>query len=137
MKPLAQWSGQAKLILTMAVVFALILAVGLLTERRGPSPSERQASQAASESARKRQLWVYEMQERVKRNLKDADSAVFRNVSLSEKSGAPVVCGEVNSKNSFGGMSGFQRFISAGEIQALEEQMGRGEMDKAWAQLCN
>ncbi|MCD9005185.1 hypothetical protein LDO31_02850 [Luteimonas sp. XNQY3] len=92
---------------------------------------------AAREADRKDQNYTYEMQRRVQRNLKDPASAEFRNVHLSKKSGAPVVCGEVNSKNSFGGMGGYQRFVSAGDIQALEEQMGAGEMDKTWAQVCN
>ena len=47
--------------------------------------------------------------------LKDCGSARFRNVRfiMSKKtdgSMAPIVCGEVNAKNSYGGYEGFQPF---------------------------
>jgi len=41
-------------------------------------------------------------------NLKDPDSAKFRNVVAIRG----VVCGEINAKNSMGGYVGFRRFIS-------------------------
>ncbi len=49
----------------------------------------------------------------LKRRLKDPDSALFRNLYVSRKLGAPIVCGEVNAKTSFGGYLGFQRFLGA------------------------
>jgi hypothetical protein len=46
--------------------------------------------------------------------LKDADSAKFRNVRIGdEKDGSQVMCGEVNSKNSFGAYAGYTKFIAA------------------------
>ena len=42
--------------------------------------------------------------------MKDPDSTKFRNVIEYENS----VCGEVNSKNSYGAYSGFQDFIMIG-----------------------
>lgn len=77
------------------------------------------------------------MQSRVRQRMKDPDSAEFRSSYLSRKSGAPVVCGEVNANNSFGGKGGYQRFVASGDIIALEEQMADGEMDKTWAAVCN
>lgn len=49
-----------------------------------------------------------------------------------------MTCGEVNSRNSFGGYGGFQRFISAGreDLTFLAEQMDAGEFAKAWNQMC-
>lgn len=84
----------------------------------------------------KKDLYVMEMQDRVRAQLKDPDSAEFRAGHFSEKGGAKVVCGEVNSKNSFGGFTGFQRFIAAGNLVFLEENMAAGEMDKSWSLLC-
>jgi hypothetical protein len=49
---------------------------------------------------------VTEAQRRVAERLIDPDSAQFRNVTVVGDS----VCGEVNSKNRFGGYVGFQRF---------------------------
>ena len=46
--------------------------------------------------------------------LKDPDSAEFRNLNGS--------CGEVNSKNSMGGYSGFERFVAIGNKVYFESQ---------------
>lgn len=67
--------------------------------------------------------------------LKDPESARFEDVFVSKKAGVAAVCGYVNSRNSFGGMSGRQRFISGGVTQ-LEENFAPGEMDQAWSMLC-
>jgi hypothetical protein len=80
--------------------------------------------------------YIGEHKMRIKAMLKDPGSAEFRKVFVSKSSGMPVVCGQVNAKNSFGGFSGYQRFISAGTTQALESAMGVGEMDKTWKLLC-
>lgn len=50
-------------------------------------------------------------------SLKDPDSAKFRNVFMIEDkmigdAHYGVLCGEVNSKNSFGGFTGFHRFVA-------------------------
>jgi hypothetical protein len=51
----------------------------------------------------------------LKNELKDADSAQFKNVKFGKLkySGGEsyAICGEVNAKNSFGGYSGFEGFI--------------------------
>jgi len=70
----------------------------------------------------------------VRAMLKDPESASFSDLVV-HASPAPAVCGYVNSKNGFGGMTGRQRFIS-GTITALDEQMPRGEMDKLWDRVC-
>ena len=77
-------------------------------------------------------------QEAVQSKLKDGASAEFRNVGIHKGQKPNLVCGEVNSKNGFGGFSGYQRFISAGtaELTFLEEQMKRGEMDISWDRFC-
>ena len=46
-------------------------------------------------------------------NLKDPDSAKFRNLFKYVNSrGFTVVCGEINSKNSYGAYAGFERFAA-------------------------
>ncbi len=73
-------------------------------------------------------------QENVRKRLKDPDSASFTGLFIG-KSGVP--CGEVNSKNSFGGYTGYQRFVaSGGGLAFLESDMPPEEFEKTWSQLC-
>lgn len=61
--------------------------------------------------------------------LKDPDSADIRNHKGN--------CGEVNSKNGFGGYTGFKHFIANRNIVAVEgENMDTDEFQKAWGQIC-
>jgi hypothetical protein len=46
----------------------------------------------------------------VTRNLKDPDSAKFRDVKLNKAKTA--LCGEVNAKNGFGAYGGYQAFVA-------------------------
>jgi hypothetical protein len=52
-----------------------------------------------------------EAKKKIARVLRDPDSAEFRNVNLFQMDRGPMVCGEVNSNNAFGGKTGFQRFL--------------------------
>jgi hypothetical protein len=76
-------------------------------------------------------------QQAVKGRLKDPSSAEFRNERVGSYQGkAIVVCGEVNAKNSFGGMTGFERFVSnGGDVTVLESEMAEGEFPTVWAQM--
>ncbi len=49
----------------------------------------------------------------VRENLKDPGSATFRDVSATRvrSTGDIAICGEVNSKNGYGGYTGFQMFF--------------------------
>lgn len=70
----------------------------------------------------------------VKARLKDPSSAQFTNQFVSRRGAA---CGEVNSKNGFGGFTGAKRYIYAGKDLAIfESDMAAGEFDKSWDQLC-
>ncbi len=72
----------------------------------------------------------------VKRLLKDPESAEFRNIDyINKDSGGGYICGEVNSKNSFGGYSGWQHFVSSGTKSAyLEEQVS--SFRSIWNEFC-
>jgi hypothetical protein len=66
--------------------------------------------------------------------LKDPDSAKFQNQFVGV-SGIP--CGEVNSKNSFGGYTGFQRYMaSGGGVVFMEPDFAPGEFESAWSKFC-
>lgn len=66
--------------------------------------------------------------------LKDPDSAKFGGQFVGS---AGIPCGEVNSKNSFGGYTGFQRYMaSGGGLVFIESDMAADEFQKAWMKLC-
>ena len=67
----------------------------------------------------------------VKQRLKDPESAEFSSVKTVEYQGSTVVCGYVNASNSFGGKSGLQRFVGAGDTVFLEED-GASAVTEAW-----
>ena len=76
-------------------------------------------------------------QSRIKAMLSYPASAQFRGMFVSRALGRPAVCGEVNSKNAFGGYVGFVRFVSGGDQQAIEGQnMREAEMDQLWPRVC-
>lgn len=81
--------------------------------------------------------WISKGQDAVKAKLKDPSSAEFRELYFNQNAGMPpMACGEVNSKNSFGGFAGYQKFMSAGspEMTFLESEVS--DFGTAWAQLC-
>ena len=85
----------------------------------------------------KKIAWMSKGREAVKTKLKDPDSAKFKGVYFFRgEDGVPMTCGAVNSKNSFGGYGGFQRFVSAGRpnLTFLEEQV-KG-FDGVWQKFC-
>jgi len=78
---------------------------------------------------------IYYAKKAVATILKDPDSAKFKDVFFNEtKEGGPVACGRVNSKNSFGAYTGFQRFISSGKTTFMENTK-QGFVD-IWVGVC-
>lgn len=124
-------------VIRVAALLAL-LAVGymFITDIGKEKPKAAPAGQSDQSGKAKESAWIAEMQIRVKGQLKDPDSAQFQNSYISRRTGVPLVCGRVNSNNSYGGKAGYQRFVAAGDIIAIEEQMSAGEMDKLWHQAC-
>lgn len=80
-----------------------LLLIAMVTILPGCKPSEEKAIELA-----KKEVAI---------DMKDPDSTKFRNVIYTKKdekedgSMSGVVCGEVNSKNSFGAYSGFSPFV--------------------------
>jgi hypothetical protein len=69
--------------------------------------------------------------------LSDPESAKFRNDSASTFRKVPVVCGEINFKNSTNGYVGFRRFVSGSTIRQFEDATGSDEMSRLWLILCD
>ena len=61
--------------------------------------------------------------EKIKKQLKDPDSANFRNVRyVSFKSEGRLICGEYNAKNSYGAYVGYRLFVgSPAEVTTEQE----------------
>lgn len=106
-------------------------------EEQRKSTAEREATKAAEKERRDQEreardraiAMQVDAEIALKNFLKDPDSAQIRNQH--------GFCGEVNSKNSFGGYTGFKRFIASSAIVAVEsENMDSGEFQKAWNQVC-
>lgn len=83
----------------------------------------------------KEQAWNEQGKEAIRAKLKDASSAQFRNVFFNNNS-IPVSCGEVNSKNSFGGYSGYQSYIYAGSVLTVLEEEINGDISNIWNEYC-
>ncbi len=80
-------------------------------------------------------IWIEKSKDSVRLRLKDPNSANFKNVFFSDFSGTPVSCGQVNSKNSVGGYSGYQRYVASGEALVFFENE-TDDFTKVWRELC-
>ena len=82
--------------------------------------------------------WIDRSKKAVQVKLKDPQSAQFQSVEFfpARPSAPPMVCGEVNAKNSFGGMAGFSRFISAGSVELTYLETEVSDFPVLWAKFC-
>ena len=122
------------LILLGIACLIFVLAVPFMDHESNERVVSEKAAEQAQRDAKKAELShrvAIQTDSRIalKNYLKDPDSAEIRNHNGN--------CGEVNSKNSFGGYSGFKRFIASPAIVAIEgENMDSDEFQKAWDQAC-
>lgn len=116
----------------MKKFFAVFLAVCLMAEAyAGPQDAYDKTTDW------KKIGWMQKGMEATKGMLNDPDSAKFRGVYFHQGAdGAPMTCGEVNSKNGFGGYAGFQKFVSAGstDLTLLERQAE--DFSAIWKRFC-
>lgn len=82
--------------------------------------------------------WKYMAEQDVKQRLRDPDSAVFGNVQVRKNGEITAVCGTVNSRNGFGGMSGPTRFVWGNTVVHIEGdgQVAPETFAALWANLC-
>ena len=109
-------------------VLMVLLVVAMIVAFGGKENQRTDRSQDAELTEIKMQRMAKEF---VLANLKDPESAQFRNQK--------GLCGEVNAKNSFGGRSGFVKFIAAKKDLVFMEDdpdLERGAFQKAWDQFC-
>lgn len=99
------------------------------------TPDSEAANKEELSERTQENLWIIKTQDGVRHRLKDPASAEFRNVTFKRYEGTAIVCGEVNSKNGFGGYTGFQHFVGAGESMVyLEEEVA--DFAQVWNEMC-
>ena len=67
----------------------------------------------------------------------DPESARFRLSFVSKTWKVPTTCGEINYTRATGGYSGFQRFVAAGPVAQLEEEMSAEQFRRLWSVMCD
>ena len=113
------------------IAVALLSVVFSANALAGPEDSYDRTTDA------KKIGWMDRGKQAAKAKLKDPSSAKFRNVYFHRGAdNIPMTCGEVNSKNSFGGYGGYQKFVSAGkpEVTFLQEQVA--DFSNVWNRFC-
>lgn len=69
--------------------------------------------------------------------LKDAGSAQYRNLTYRVRLGVPTLCGEVNARNSFGGYTGFRRFMVMGSVLTFNSVPRAAKVwRQTWVRFC-
>lgn len=73
--------------------------------------------------------------------LRDPGSKQIRGEYVSTIEGSPLLCGEVNSRNGFGGMTGFKRFVASpletAPVAIEGENITTEEFDNFWRLACS
>lgn len=70
--------------------------------------------------------------------MKDPKSVEFKDLFVSRSGGSPVLCGLVNGKNSYGGYTGFKRFLSVGNaVNMIDTEIDNKEFKSSWNQFCS
>jgi len=116
-------------------------------KRMSDQRAERKRQEAIAEAKRearkdrtnRESVYIARHRERMRSRLKDPDSAEFRDVFVSYKDAEltqPVVCGELNAKNAFGGFTGYKKFLAGGSLQVSEEDMEWNEFVELWNGVC-
>ena len=84
----------------------LVMAIGIVPASYGAQKKKAKIEEAKPTAE---QILIDQAKEAVKLDLKDPDSAQFRTVRVKQRE-EEVVIGEVNSKNIYGGYSGYEKF---------------------------
>ena len=110
------------------IVFLVALAISSLA-LSGPYRSGQDLSS-------KKLGWMDHGMDLVRAKLKDPSSAKFKDVYFKHNGKVPAACGKVNAKNSFGGYSGYQRFLAAGSADFTFLETDMKDFQSLWNALC-
>ena len=118
-------SENAKIFIKIFLLLVLVVAfAGWATGSFSSGPSKSASNPKMDEIKLQRLVRNY-----VLASLKDPGSAEFRNQY--------GICGEVNAKNSFGGYTGFKRFIASSEHLVIQEgSLPSSDFQEVWQEIC-
>lgn len=115
------------------IVVACLIGFVVLLAVIGSGNKPEQPSRAAAKPVSEYDI-IRAGQRAVENKLKDSDSAKFSSQFVG-KSGVP--CGSVNAKNSFGGYTGYMRYMaSGGGIVIIEGEVDQDTFEGAWDRVC-
>lgn len=129
-------SQQLRRPLVVSTMFIVLTGLGVYALDKSQSSRPPAPARAASNDEKSSEIWAinYIGKSAVLSRLKDPDSAKFRDQFVGKQG---VACGEVNSRTSFGGYGGYQRYIaSGGGLVFFEEDMDGAEFRKTWTENC-
>ncbi|MBT2132708.1 hypothetical protein KK137_00040 [Croceibacterium sp. LX-88] len=142
-------NGQQNNTIKGLTYFAIVVGLVLLARfcasdkdgsKVGNASSDTKASENPYADGGKQVAWIEVSKDAIRTRLRDPDSAQFREVHFYSGGKAPVACGEVNAKNGFGGYTGYERFVAAGNVDGLaflaSDLTSSSEMDKVWETMC-
>ncbi len=128
LSPLLELIFVRMMLVTVFIIFPIFVVWGVWTIF---------TNDAAQKSNRHMQqlVWVEQSKDAVRGRLKDLKSAEFKEVFFNRVKGTPMVCGQVNSKNSLGGYTGYQRFVASGNTLAFFERETQ-DFPTVWNKYC-
>ena len=87
--------------------------------------------------------WANKVKAELTRNFKDPSSVMYRGVFVSNSAGFPMLCGELNGKNSYGAYVGFKRFFAGAPpapgipgMRHIEEAKDGNVTNAMWPSSC-
>ena len=120
--------------LLMVVLVAVAVAVPASSDP--VFGASRQPKKKATSEVSKDQALLEKAKGAAKYDLKDPDSAQFRGVHIS-KDKPREVHGEINSKNSYGGYVGFEKFLYSIDNGKVIFSSAIIENNRAWEDACD
>lgn len=125
--------GFGKLLLIgFAALPVIVIGMSMVETEKKPEPKT-----AAGLTQGQTFSMVERAKDAVRKRLKDPASAEFRGVRYHEgKEGLPMVCGEVNAKNAFGGRAGFEHFVSTGAEDKTFFESDVSDFANLWNRFC-
>ncbi|NLX19792.1 MAG: hypothetical protein GXY53_11025 [Desulfobulbus sp.] len=106
-------------------------------EAEKAAETKRDAEKKAAQDEKYKYAWIEKGKDSVLTRLKDLKSAEFKDVYFFRGAdNVPITCGQVNSKNSFGGFVGFQHFVSAGSPDMTFLQNEVDDFASVWNKFC-
>lgn len=119
------------------VALAVLFLIWLVGSHPSPPDDPQLAAMVGTVPEQSDGVRIGNAEYAISQQMRDPESAQFRDVSVHAVAGGEkVVCGEVNSKNGYGGYAGFQRFVATGRSSFLESQMESKSFALVWKSLC-